>query len=193
MPEKRPTKSTSKSRKASNKNNKASASKSAEEFSREILNNCFNAALNEGRLLTPDETMKEMEEFLLCYFSKPNQSDKPLQVVKTRINLIAVWRKAHHYAVDLYYDSLPKSDQGAPPYSDQYYEYLLLLRDQKLSYGQIAIKLQLPMNTPYERTSSTNLVSKQIKTARKRLVSTSGSLDKQQGQSNLPTKDTSSD
>jgi hypothetical protein len=131
-----------------------------------LLDSMFKKAHEQGEDLRPDEAMRRMYDGLRTLVG--DGPDTLLQNDLPQVDPEAVYRAAYHHAVDLYCQYL-RSKTDASEYSESHYAYLLQLREEGLSHGQIAIKLGWPMGTLEDQQKSKDKVRKRIKVAKNRL------------------------
>jgi hypothetical protein len=107
-----------------------------------MLDYLFTEAKRDHILLKPDEAIEDMET-VISALSKADERETASESILNsfrRMNTTAMLRDAHHYAVDLFYNTYYPTS-GAPPLSLDYLDVLLKLKKKGLNNQQIARRL----------------------------------------------------
>jgi phage pi2 protein 07 len=140
----------------------------------EILLKGFYQEVQKDKIdLWPDEAMKQLMDLMNKRAEKEKEEIAEVLLKNPRLDQIASLRKLHHYAVDLFYETYFGKRSGAPPLNDKYLEQLSMLREQGLSYGQIAQKLGYKTSPQSEFKKSTDKIRKQLEGAKERGITSS--------------------
>jgi hypothetical protein len=131
-----------------------------------LLRAIYNNGLENGCLVTPDAALEKLLK--IASHSKTGIPDGETPELP-RLNPVNLMRRVHHIAVDLYYDTFSKLRKGAPPITKETLDYIYSLHKSGLSYGEIAIKLGLPLDTAENKIRSKDVIRKRLKTAKKKL------------------------
>jgi hypothetical protein len=120
------------------------------------LKDIFDAARISGVRLTPDKAMAMLDDDVAAFEKagglEGNAGSASPSLPALRIDVVAIRRKVHHCAVDLFYNTYfprkagteGKPRRGAPSLSDEYLDQILQLCRKGLNYAQIADRLGEP-------------------------------------------------
>jgi len=146
-----------------------------ESFLKELVRSIFDEMLVKAgpdSVPHPDAVMEELpKRFAFLVGPSKKKGGKPDNVSQIRVDTARAQRNAHHYAVDLFYDSLVARRRGAPAYRAEDNARLVDLHSRGYSYAQIAKMLKLPTSPPSERIKSIDQIRKRIKRAGKKTAS----------------------
>jgi hypothetical protein len=131
-----------------------------------LLDVMFEQADRDGRFLTPDEAICELPERIQAIVGDDYQ---PKTAIVTALvgprDRGHLYRKLHHHAVDLFYETYFSRGCGAPKLSDDRLSEILHLHSQGLSYLQIGKQVGEDTSTPLKKDQTRDRIRKQVKKA----------------------------
>ena len=116
-----------------------------------LLDSIFEECVSCEIILSPDQAMDWMEEFLKRQANDVERSkldetkSDPVSIL--RFDAAAYRREAHLYAVTRFYKTYFPRKRGAPPLPTAHLDSILRLRFRGMNYVSIAEKLGLPKGT----------------------------------------------
>jgi hypothetical protein len=138
------------------------------DINRELLKSFYQAAKDEPEMLWPDAAIKRLMKLMGEVMEREKWSFAEAVMINPRFDPSARARELHHFAVDLFYDTYCGKQTGAPRLHSEYLRQLVILREQGLSYGQIAKKVGLQTSPPSELKKSSDKIRKQLEEAKER-------------------------
>ena len=124
-----------------------------DEISRMMLDHIYKEAAKEGEVLRPDTAIERMTRLARDLTPEDPKSHSGIPLRPGRLNLIAARRRAHHYAVDLFYRThFPQ--KGAPRIHPGEISLIRELQAKGLGYSRIGKVLSLSKDTVRKRIQS---------------------------------------
>jgi hypothetical protein len=149
---------------------KKKQTESMEDFnlSRELLKKWFQDAKEKSEMLFPDAAIDRLNKVMKEIMEREEGSITEAVMINPRLDPPTKMRELHHFAVDLFYDTYCGKQTGAPRLHPEYLRQIVMLREQGLSYGRIAMKIGLPTSPTSELKKSSDKIRKQLDEARER-------------------------
>lgn len=138
------------------------------DINRELLKSFYQNAKDESELLWPDTAIKKLMKLMREVMEREKGSIAEAVMINPRFDPVARSRELHHFAVELFYDTYWGKQTGAPRLHPEYLRQLVILREQGLSYGQIAKKIGLQTSPSSELKKSSDKIRKQLEEAKER-------------------------